>query len=80
MASRACAQYRTARREGKESFTPDFGHQRQLEVALGGVPQDALSGKLAVASGWMSEMYGAGMDGPASNVENVLSDLIFRVA
>lgn len=75
MASRACAQYRTARRDSKEAFTPDFGHHRQLEVALGGVGQPNFNGRLQVASGWMSDMFTIREDGPAADIEKILVDL-----
>lgn len=75
MASRALAQYRTARREESSVLSPDFGHHRQLEVALGGVPQPDFERKLDVARTWLSDMYAAKLDGPASKMENVLEKL-----
>ncbi len=75
MASRACSQYRAARREGKTDFAPDFGHQRQLEVALGGVGQPNFNGRLNVASGWMSELFDAGADSVIEKIEGTLAHL-----
>lgn len=75
MASRALAQYRTARREGSEILNPDFGHQRQLEVALGGDPQGNFHHKLIVARRWLSDMYASNLDGPAAKLENLLEKM-----
>jgi hypothetical protein len=75
MAGRACAQFRAARSSDKESFTPDFGHQRQLEVALGGVPQAGFSKNIAIAAGWMGDYYDSGLDTDESSVGAVLGRL-----
>lgn len=80
MASRALAQYRAARRDGSETLAPDFGHQRQLEVALGGVPQDNFHHKLLVAARWLSDMYSSNLDGPAAKLEDLLYKMFLEDA
>lgn len=72
MAARAQTQYSNARREGKKEFSPDFGHYRQLEVTLGGIPQAGFARNLAVAGAWVSDLYSVATDLDVSELQAVL--------
>lgn len=73
MASRAVAQFVNARRDGATDFTPDYGHLRQLEVALGGVPQEKFSLRVRAAQSWLGELYAGHVDVDSSTVSAALA-------
>lgn len=72
MAARAQTQYSNARREGKNEFAPDFGHHRQLEVALNGSLNGGFGRRLAVAESWVSDMYSVSSDLDVPELKAVL--------